>query len=55
MVIMPRKLYGTAGLVRESQTVSETRTESQVRALRLRLIKWAKFGLPISSSSSQMN
>ena len=45
---------GTAGLLREIQMVSLTRTESVASRDVLFFMKCSKFGLPISSSSSQM-
>src|SRR5262249_51899925 len=51
--IWPRRLYGTAGLPDDSQMVSETRTESVLRFGSFFLMNSSKWGLPISSSSSQ--
>ncbi len=53
-IIEPRSPYGTAGLRREIQMVSLTSIESVFRRPALFFMKCSKFGLPISSSSSQM-
>ena len=49
----PRSPAGAAGRVRDTQTVSDTTTESVAKSAAWARMVVSKFGLPISSSSSQ--